>query len=181
MDSIHAPVEAPADGDILSRRTVLGASATGLALALLARAFSQAAAQEGTPAAEGGMPEGLSVTPMTNVPFPAADVPTGGFTMNVFRVTFEPGAESPVSSNPYPRNAYVESGTLICPGGAPRFVIAADGSVQEVGDEDVTVNTGESIYVPPNVLDGARNEGTELLSVLIIDLVPTEEMATPTT
>ena len=74
----------------------------------------------------------------------------------------------------YPDLAYVESGTLICPGEAPRFLIRADGSVEEVGDEDVTVNTGEAIYIPPNVLDGARNEGTDLLSLLAVDFVPVE-------
>jgi mannose-6-phosphate isomerase-like protein (cupin superfamily) len=52
--------------------------------------------------------------------------------------------------------------------------------MREVGDEDVTVNLGESIYIPPDVPDGARNEGTDLLTVLRIELVPTEGgMATP--
>jgi len=32
-----------------------------------------------------------------------------------------------------------------------------------------------------NVLDGARNDGAELLTVLEVDLVPLEAMATPTT
>ena len=61
----------------VSRRTIVGASATGLALALLARSVSQATAQDATPAA-GGMPAGLAAFPLTNVPYPAADVPAGG-------------------------------------------------------------------------------------------------------
>jgi mannose-6-phosphate isomerase-like protein (cupin superfamily) len=51
--------------------------------------------------------------------------------------------------------------------------------VADVGAGDITVNTGESIYVPPGVLAGARNDGTEQLSVLVIDLLPMEDMATP--
>jgi quercetin dioxygenase-like cupin family protein len=174
---IDDPVSSQSDG--VSRRTVVGAGATGLALALLARSFSQAAAQEATPAAEGGMPPGVAATPLINAPIPAADVPSGGFTMSIARVTFEPGSSTPVSAADRARVAYVESGTLICPGEAPRFVIAADGTVTEYGAEDITINTGEAIYIPPNVPDGARNDGTELLSVLLVDLVPTEEMATP--
>ena len=40
----------------------------------------------------------------------------------------------------------------------PCSLVAADGTVAEGGDEDVTVNTGEALYVPPGVLDRARNE-----------------------
>jgi quercetin dioxygenase-like cupin family protein len=174
---IDNPVSLPSDA--LSRRSVVGAGATGLALALLARSFSQATAQDATPPAEGGMPEGLAATPLTNIPIPAADVPAGGFTLSVARITFEPGAVSPESTYSYPEMAFVESGTMICPGEAPRYLIHADGSVEEVGAEDITVNTGESIYVPPGVLDGARNDGTEPLSVLVIDFLPMEDMATP--
>ncbi len=171
------PSSSPSDG--LSRRTVVSAGASGLALALLARSYSRAAAQEGTPAAEGGMPEGVAATGLTNIPIPAADVPEGGFTLSVARLTFEPGAVSPESTLPFPEIAFVESGTLMCPGGAPRYIIAADGSVREIGEGDFPVNTGESIYVPPGVLDGGRNDGTEQVSILIFDLMPTEEMGTP--
>jgi hypothetical protein len=172
------PVSSPSDG--LSRRTVVGASATGLALALLARNPSPVAAQESTPAAEGGAPEGLAVIGESSIPIPAADIPAGGFTVYILRLTVEPGGSAPASSVPHPALDHVETGTLICPGGAPRFLVAADGSVSEVGDEDVTVNLGESIYIPPNVLDGARNEGTDLLTILHIEFVPTEGgMATP--
>ena len=171
------PGSSPSDG--LSRRSVVGAGATGLALALLARSMSQATAQEGTPAAEGGMPEGISATGLTNIPILPEDVPEGGFTLSVARLTIEPGAVSPESTLPFPEIAFVESGTLMCPGGAPRYIIAADGSVQEIGEGEFPVETGEAIYVPPGVLDGARNDGTEPVSLLIFDLMPTEEMGTP--
>jgi hypothetical protein len=176
---IDPPVSSESDG--LTRRTMVGAGATGLALALLARSYSQAAAQEATPAAEGGMPEGLAVLAESKVPVPAADIPAGGFTVYILRLTLEPGASSPASSVPHPGLDHVETGTLTCPGGAPRFLYAADASVREVGDEDVVLNTGESIYVPANVADGARNEGTDLLTILHIEFIPAAEggMATP--
>jgi quercetin dioxygenase-like cupin family protein len=175
---IDTPASSPSDG--LSRRTIVGASATGLALALLARSISQVTAQESTPAAGGGMPEGLSATGLINIPILAADVPAGGFTLSLARVTIAPGAVSPESTLPFAEIAYVESGgTLMCPGGAPRYIIAADGSAREVGEGEFPVETGEAIYVPPGVLDGGRNDGTETLSLLVIDLMPMEEMATP--
>jgi hypothetical protein len=174
---IDTPVSSPSDG--LSRRSVVGASATGLALALLARRLSQAAAQDATPEAEGGVPGGIEATTLINIPIPAADVPAGGFTLGLARITFAPGAESPVSTLPFPEIAYVESGTLMCPGGPTRYIIAADGTVREIGEGEFPVNTGEAIYVPTNVLDGGRNDGPGTLSLLIIDLLPTEEMATP--
>jgi len=159
---------------------MVGAGATGLALALLARSFSQAAAQDATPAAEGGEPEGLALLAASTVPIPAGDVPAGGFAVSITRLTLEPGGTAPASSVPHTAIDHVETGTLICPGGAPRFLFAADGSMREVGDGDITVNLGESIYIPPNVPDGARNDGTDLLTVLRIELVPMEEgMATP--
>jgi len=174
---IDPAVSSELDG--LTRRTVVGASATGLALALLARSFSQAAAQDATPAAGGGLPEGMAIIGSSNIPIPAADIPAGGFTLSIARLTLEPGKTIPASSVPHAGLDHVETGTLICPGGAPRFLVAADGSVREVGDEDVTVNLGESIYIPPNVADGARNEGTDLLTILHIEFIPTAEMATP--
>lgn len=174
------PEQSDAARGARSRREVVGSAATGLALALFARAYSQSAAQEATPAAAGGLPPGVAIIPMIDVPVPVADVPNGPFKISIYRITLEPGSVIPASSFPYPDLTYVESGTLICPGAAPRYLIHADGSVEEVGDEDVTVNTGEAIYIPPNVVDGARNDGNELLTTLSVDLVPLEAMATPT-
>ncbi|MCD6057784.1 MAG: Cupin domain [Thermomicrobiales bacterium] len=175
---IDTPVSSPTDG--LSRRIVVGASASGLALALLARSFSQTNAQDATPAAEGGEPDDIVVVASSTVPVPVADVPAEGFSVGITRLTLEPGGSSPASSVPHAAIDHVETGTLICPGGAPRFLFATDGSMQEVGDGDITVSVGESLYIPPNVPDGARNEGTDLLTVLRIELIPLEGgMATP--
>jgi hypothetical protein len=186
MDPEATATEIRSEAGSHSRRLILGASATGLALAVLARSLSQATAQEASPAAEaspsaGGLPPGLGITPLINIPIAEADVPAGGFTLSLWRLTLEPGSDVPASSVQYPEMAFVESGTLICPGARPRYLIHADGSAGEVGDEDVIVNTGEALYVPPNVLDGARNDGSEKLSALIVDLLPMEGMATPMT
>jgi hypothetical protein len=186
MDLLHSPVAAPADVGSLSRRSVVLGTAVGISVAMVTRGGGVARPQdatpspEATPEAEGGLPPGMAFIPLTNVPIRKEDVPRGPFMISVYRVTHEPGAGVPPSTFAYPGFAYVETGTLTCPGAAPRYLIRADGSVEEVGDEDVTVNTGESIYIPPIVLDGARNDGTEFLSVLGVDFVPMEEMATPT-
>jgi hypothetical protein len=92
---IEHPGSSPSDG--LSRRAVVGASATGLALALLARSVNQSAAQDATPAAEGGAPEGLAVIGESSIPIPAADIPAGGFTVYILRLTVEPGSSAPAS------------------------------------------------------------------------------------
>jgi hypothetical protein len=186
MDPNRIQVDTPAAAGNLSRRSVVLGTAVGISVVMLTRGAGVASAQEATPApdatpeAEGGLPPGMASIPLTNVPIREEDVPRGPFMISVYRVTHEPGAGVPPSTFAYPGFAYVETGTLTCPGAAPRYLIRADGSVEEVGDEDVTVNTGESIYIPPNVLDGARNDGTDFLSVLGVDLVPMEAMATPT-
>jgi quercetin dioxygenase-like cupin family protein len=164
----------------LSRRTLLSAGTTGLALALLARNVSQARAQDSTPAAEGGMPAGVGIKPIIDIPVRLEDVPSGAFKISLYDLTLEPGAVIPQSSFPYPNSVYVESGTLVCPGQGPRYLIHADGSVEEFADEgDITINTGEAIYHPPDVIDGAENRGTDQVVLLAVDLVPIEEMATP--
>ena len=170
---------APETPDV-SRRTLLGASATGLALALLARSVSRARAQESTPAAGYGLPEGVSITPVIDIPIRLEDVPSGPFKVSLYELTMEPGAVIPQSSFPDPNSVYVESGTLVCPGQGPRYLIHADGSVEEFAeDADITVNTGEAIYHPPDVIDGAETQGTEPVVLLAVDLVPNEDMATP--
>jgi quercetin dioxygenase-like cupin family protein len=166
--------------DGLTRRTMVGAGATGLALALLARNVSRTRAQDSTPAAEGGMPEGVGIKPIIDIPVRLEDVPSGPFKISLYDLTLEPGAVIPQSSFPYPNSVYVESGTLVCPGRGPRYLIHADGSVEEFADEgDITINTGEAIYHPPDVIDGAENRGTDQVVLLAVDLVPIEEMATP--
>jgi quercetin dioxygenase-like cupin family protein len=180
MDTRRSDDSAPIPWNGVSRREVLlGIGAGGLAAAVLAHGLESARAQEGTPAPEGGLPPGVGIAPVIDIPIRPEDVPTGPFKVSVYHLTLDPGAVIPQSSFPYPNTVYVESGTLVCPGFGPRYIIGADGSVREVGDEDATVNTGEAIYHPPDVIDGAENRGTELVSLLAVDLVPGEAMATP--
>jgi quercetin dioxygenase-like cupin family protein len=125
------------------------------------------------------LPSGVTIAPIVDIPIRPEDVPASPFAVSVYRLALEPGAVIPQSSFPYPNTVYVESGTLVCPGFGPRYVIGADGSVTEYGDEDVTVNTGEAIYHPPDVVDGAENRGTEPVALLAVDLVPTEAATPP--
>jgi hypothetical protein len=164
----------------VTRRTIVGASATGLALALFARAYSQAAAQDATPEAEGGMPEGMSISPVLEGAV-IDDMPPAPVGITIFRMTLEPGAVTPVSTFAFPSLGYSESGTTTCPGEEGRVVFGADGTVQASGAGDLPVPTGSSIYTPANVGDGARNDGTEPTTMLMIQFIPAEEMATPTT
>jgi quercetin dioxygenase-like cupin family protein len=163
----------------VSRRTVVGRSATGLALALLARSFSQAAAQEATPAAEGGLPEGMSVSPVLEAAV-IADMPPAPVGITIFHMTLEPGAVTPISTFAFPSLGYTESGTTTCPGEEGRVVYGPDGTVQASGAGDLPVPTGSSIYTPANVGDGARNDGTEPTTMLMIQFMPAGEMGTPT-
>jgi hypothetical protein len=98
MDPLRGPAQLPVDPCTLSRRSVDGGSvAANLAVALLAHGVPRAAAQEATPDATGGMPQGVTATPLTTIPIPEADVPEGGFTLGVARVTFEVGSAPPDS------------------------------------------------------------------------------------
>jgi hypothetical protein len=165
----------------VSRRMVFGASATGLALALLARAAHPAAAQEATPAAEGGLPPGLTIDELIKGQGAAiGDMPPAPVSITMLRMTLVPGASSPASSFAFPTLGYTESGTTICPGEAGRVVYGPDGSVQASGAGDLAVPTGSSIYTPANVADGARNDGTEPTTMLMINFIPAGEMGTPT-
>lgn len=178
MNSSQGEVRASLPSVTLSRRqAVLQVGIGSVALALVSRGFRAAHAQEATPPA--GLPPGVSVTPLISVPIPATDVPAGPITVSLTRVTLEPGSSVPPSSSPYPEIAYTESGTLTCPGGDGRWVYGPDGTVTASGAGDLTVPTGSAIYVQPNALDGARNDGTEMVSVLVVDLIPAKEMATP--
>jgi len=163
----------------VSRRTVVSASATALALALLARTYSQAAAQDATPEAEAGMPEGMSISPVLEAAV-IADMPPAPVSLTIFRMTLEPGAVTPISTFAFPSLGYTESGTTTCPGEEGRVVFGPDGAVQASGAGDLPVPTGSSIYTPANVGDGARNDGTEPTTMLMIQFMPAGEMGTPT-
>lgn len=178
MHSSEGEVRASFQSVALSRRqAVLHVGIGSVALTLLTQGRRSARAQEATP--QPGLPPGVTLTPLIGIPIPATDMPAGPITLSLTRVTLEPGASIPESSAAYPEVGYTESGTLTCPGGEGRWVYGPDGSVTASGAGDLMVPAGSAIYVQPNALDGARNDGTDMVSILIIDLVPHEEMATP--
>jgi len=167
----------------LSRRTVVGASATSLALALLARAYSPAAAQEATPEAQGGVPPGVNITALISAA-PIDELPPAPVQLHVTRITLEPGVYFPPTPTPGPETVLVESGVLTCRCGAPGHpcsVLRASGQREEQPiDQDFDLNPGDVLLQPANVPDAAGNNGTELLSLLVIDIFPATGAATPT-
>jgi hypothetical protein len=178
MDTHRSDHPTPLRTDGISRREVLvRVGAGGLAAALLANSPVVAAAQEATPSPEGGLPPGVGFTPL--IPIPITDMPQEPFTLVLTRFTLEPGSSVPISSVAYPEILYTETGTVTCPGEEGRWVYAPDGSVTASGAGDLVVPAGSAIYHAPNALDGAGNQGTEPVSALIIDFVPTSSMATP--
>jgi quercetin dioxygenase-like cupin family protein len=175
MDTHRPDYRLPQDLDGISRREALLVGSGGLAAALFALRTTPVRAQEATP----GMPAGVNIVPGVTVN--VEDMPAAPVAVAVYRITIESGGTAPVSTLPFPSIVVVEQGTLICPGGAPRYVIAPDGTTTEYGDEEIMINVGEAIYVPANVPDGARNDGTEQLMLLAVDMMPGGDMATPTT
>jgi quercetin dioxygenase-like cupin family protein len=123
------------------------------------------------------MPEGVNILPGVNVN--VEDMPAAPVQVSIYHLTLDAGANIPPSSAPYPEIVVAEKGTLICPGAAGRYLIKTDGTATEVGDEDVTVNQGDALYTPANALDGARNDSSEQIDVLVIDFLAGGE-ATPT-
>ena len=171
--SKHQPAFEP---DGLSRRQVLvRIGAGGLVAALAAQTIQTVSAQDATPPADSGMPEGLSFTALGGAP--VRDLPTEPFTIQVGRVTLEPGAAAPSSSSPYPSLIYVEEGEgVVCPpGGEGRWIYGSDGKVIASGAGEYPFPLGTWCYTSPNTMDSARNDGSERASLLTIDLIPTTE------
>ena len=163
-----------ADG--LSRRTaLLRIGAGGLAAALGTQKLEAVHAQDATPPATSGLPEGLGFSAFGA--FPVRDLPTEPFTIAVSRITLEPGAVAPNSESPYPQAAYVEAGEgLICPpGGEGRFITDADGKLVNSGGEEMAFPLGTWCYTAPNTMDGVRNDGENQASLLLVELIPTTD------
>lgn len=159
----------------LSRRTVLlGIGASGLGAAFVTQQSQAVNAQDATPSADSGMPEGTGFELLGNVPI--RDMPTEPFAIVVSRLTMEPGSEFPNSALPHPSMTYVEEGTgLICPpGGEGRFITDAEGNPVDSGADEMAFPLGTWCYTAPNTMDGLRNDGSDRASILSIELVPTE-------
>jgi mannose-6-phosphate isomerase-like protein (cupin superfamily) len=168
----------------LSRRNIVGAGATSLALALLARSVNQAAAQAATPEAQGGVPPGVNITPLITAA-PIDELPAAPAELHVTRLTIAPGVYFPPAPTPGPETVLVESGVLTCRCGAPGMpcsVLRGDSGQREEQpiDQDFDLNPGDVLLQPANVPDAAGNNGTEPLVLLVVDIFPGAEAATPT-
>jgi hypothetical protein len=78
---------------------------------------------------------------------------------------------------------YIETGESTCPGNPGKIMYGADGAVlhETTGEAEGHVcPAGTTWYIPGGIEDAALNEGTELMSSLIIEFVPVGGDATPT-
>jgi len=182
----------------VSRRTVVvgmaaGAAATGLLACNRGPATSATVAptaattQEGTPAAgecvataPAADASGVGLAPLL-VGGIVRDMPTGPVEVRISRFTLNPGTPFDAAALPYPSLMYIETGASDCPGGAGRIVYGPDGAIldETTGEGVQHIPTGTTQYIPASVPDGAGNEGTELMSSILIEFVPVEPGATP--
>jgi hypothetical protein len=189
MDARSEPVTVRDPETNLSRRaTVRRLLIGGGAAVLAAGALEPVAAQEATPAAgecvatapstEGGV--GLATLLAGGL---VDDMPAGPVKVGIYRFTLEPGASVPPAANPSPSLMYIETGESTCPGNPGKRMYGPDGEVmyETTGEaESHTCPTGTTWYIPGGIEDAALNEGSTLMSSLIIEFVPVEQTATPT-
>jgi quercetin dioxygenase-like cupin family protein len=111
-------------------------------------------------------------------------MPAGPVDVHISRFTLEPGAEVPMAPQPYAQLVYVETGELTCPDNLGKLMYGPDGMVMYEttgGDEWHTCTPGMTWHVPAGIEDAAINEGSELMSALVLEFAPVEETATETT
>src|SRR5215217_2814602 len=171
----------------LNRRTAIGHFVIGGAAAALLAA-GHAAAQQATPAAGECVAtapptqDGIGLAPLL-VGGIVEDMPAGPVEVRITRFTLEPGASVPPAAGPNPTLMYIETGESTCPGNPGKRMYGADGTVMyETSGEAAShvCPTGTTWYIPGGIEDAALNEGTELMSSLLIEFVPVEQGATPT-
>ena len=172
----------------VSRRAALRSLAAGGTLAALAgNWFERAAAQVATPttgecvATAPPAQDGIGLQDLLFEGL-VPDMPAGPVKVYIGRFTLEPGVVVEPFAAPYPAFMYIETGESMCPGGPGRIVYNPDGSVLDVstGEGVQRIPTGTTQYIPANVPDGASNEGSSLMSSLVIQFLPAEDGATPT-
>jgi quercetin dioxygenase-like cupin family protein len=111
-------------------------------------------------------------------------MPEGPVDVHISRFTLEPGASVPMAPQPYAQLVYVETGELTCPDNPGKLMYGPDGMVMYEttgGDEWHTCTPGMTWHVPAGIEDAAINEGSELMSALVLEFAPVEQTATPTT
>ncbi len=163
------------------RRLVVGGGAVVLAAGGPHRVAAQAADEcvATAPAAQ----DGIGFAPLLVGGIVRA-MPTGPVDVHISRFTLEPGARVPSVPQPYSTLVYVETGGLTCPDNLGKLMYGPDGTVMYEttgGDEWHTCTPGMTWHVPAGIEDAAINEGSELMSALVIELAPVEGAATPTT
>ena len=164
----------------LSRRSaVVGMAAGAAATALFAGSRGPATAQEATPGecvatAPAADASGVGLASLL-VGGIVRDIPDGPVEVRISRFTLEPGTPFEAVALPYPSLMYIETGASDCPGGAGRIVYGPDGAIldETTGEGVQHIPTGTTQYIPASVPDGAGNKGTELMSSILIEFVPT--------
>ena len=177
----------PIESHHLNRRTAIGRLVIGGAAAALV-VPGHAAAQEATPAAgecvatAPPLEDGIGFAQLL-VGGIIHDMPPGPIEVRISRLAMAPGTVLDAAASPHPALMYMETGTTACPGGPGRISYGPDGTVIEetTGEGIQYTPAGATQYIPANVPDGAGNEGSELMSSIIIEFVPVEQTATPST
>jgi quercetin dioxygenase-like cupin family protein len=175
--------------DDVSRRSAIGRLVIGGAAVVAGSRLESVAAQE--PASATGECVAMAPAAEDGIGFAALlvggiiqDVPTGPVDVHISRFTLEPGAEVPMAPQPYAQLVYVETGELTCPDNPGKLMYGPDGEVmyETTGKTEWhTCTPGMTWHVPAGVEDAAVNEGSELMSALVIELAPVGEGAAPTT
>ena len=187
MEVVESTRTHPIESHHLNRRTAIGRLVVGGAAAALV-APGHVAGQEATPAAgecvatSPPLQDGIGFAQLL-VGGIVHDMPAGPVEVRISRLAMAPGTTIEAAASPYPALMYMETGTTACPGGPGRIGYAPDGTIIEetTGEGIQYTPAGATQYIPANVPDGAGNEGSELMSSIIIEFVPVEQTATPST
>jgi hypothetical protein len=188
MNPHSEPVTVSDSNGNLSRRATVRQLIIGGGAAAVLLAPGRAAAQDATPAAgecvatAPPLADGIGFAQLL-VGGIIHDMPAGPIEVRISRLAMAPGTTIEAAAAPYPALMYIETGTTACPGGPGRIGYGPDGTVIEetTGEGIQYTPAGATQYIPANVPDGAGNEGSELMSSIIIEFVPVEQAATPTT
>jgi len=187
MDPCSKPVTVRDSHGNLSRRATVRRLIIGGGAAAALLAPGHAVAQEAAPAAgecvatAPPLEDGIGFAQLL-VGGIIHDMPAGPIEVRISRLAMAPGTTIEPATSPYPALMYIETGTTACPGGPGRIGYGPDGTVIEetTGEGIQYTPAGATQYIPANVPDGAGNEGSELMSSIIIEFVPVGEDATPT-
>ncbi len=187
MDSVQFPGTHHGDDEDVSRRSVIRHLVLGGAgVALVTRGPHVAQAEEATPTGQDcvatapPLEDGIGFARLL-VGGIVHDMPAGSVEVRISRLAMAPGTTIEASALPYPALMYIETGTTACPGGPGRIGYGPDGTIIEKTTAEGIQYTaeGSTQYIPANIPDGAGNEGTTLMSSIILEFVPIAIGGTP--